>query len=499
MSHNHHHRGQWGTRAGFILAAIGSAVGLGNIWRFPYMVAANGGGAFMIVYLIAMFTAGIPIMVLEFSMGHKTHKSAPGAFKFLNPSWEWLGWLQVFTCFGIVIYYSVIIGWSLAYGLFSLQGLKWGTDTAGFFFNEYLKISEGFKLGGFNPQVAIPLIIVWVIILISVIGGVKDGIEKANKIFMPLLFILILIILIRGLTLEGAMAGLDYMFKPDFSKILNPNVWIAAYGQVFYSMSIAFGIMLTYSSYLSDDSDISNNAFMTGFADTGFSLLAGITVFTIIGYMAGAQTPKKEVAEVAGSGGIGLAFIVFPAAINSLPSLNGIFGTVFFLVLAFAGLTSAISLTEVVVSSFIDKFHYNRKKVTIVIIIIQGLISMVYATGGGLYILDIVDHFINNYNIVISGLIEVVLIAWVYKLKDFKDLINRVSEFRVGIWWDFCLKFLTPVFLAVFLALKIIEDFKVPYENYPQAALVGLGWSMPIIAFIVGIILAKLKEKYINK
>ena len=499
MSHNHHHRGQWGTRAGFILAAIGSAVGLGNIWRFPYMVAANGGGAFMIVYLIAMFTAGIPIMVLEFSMGHKTHKSAPGAFKFLNPSWEWLGWLQVFTCFGIVIYYSVIIGWSLAYGLFSLQGLKWGTDTAGFFFNEYLKISEGFKLGGFNPQVAIPLIIVWVIILISVIGGVKDGIEKANKIFMPLLFILILIILIRGLTLEGAMAGLDYMFKPDFSKILNPNVWIAAYGQVFYSMSIAFGIMLTYSSYLSDDSDISNNAFMTGFADTGFSLLAGITVFTIIGYMAGAQTPKKEVAEVAGSGGIGLAFIVFPAAINSLPSLNGIFGTVFFLVLAFAGLTSAISLTEVVVSSFIDKFHYNRKKVTIVIIIIQGLISMVYATGGGLYILDIVDHFINNYNIVISGLIEVVLIAWVYKLKDFKDLINRVSEFRVGIWWDFCLKFLTPVFLAVFLALKIIEDFKVPYENYPQAALVGLGWAMPIIAFIIGVILAKLKEKYINK
>ena len=298
---SHHHRGQWGTRAGFILAAIGSAVGLGNIWRFPYMVASYGGGAFMIVYLIAMFTAGIPIMVLEFSMGHKTHKSAPGAFKFLNPSWEWLGWLQVFTCFGIVIYYSVIIGWSLAYGLFSLKGLVWGSDTAGFFFNEYLKVSDGFKLGSFNPQVAIPLIIVWIIILISVIGGVKDGIEKANKIFMPLLFILILIILIRGLTLEGAFKGLDFILKPVFPKFLDPNVWIAAYGQVFYSMSIAFGIMVTYSSYLSDDSDISNNAFMTGFADTSFSLLAGITVFSIIGYMAGAQ--GKEVSEVAGNGG----------------------------------------------------------------------------------------------------------------------------------------------------------------------------------------------------
>lgn len=493
---SHQHRGQWGTRAGFILAAIGSAVGLGNIWRFPYMVASNGGGAFMIVFLIAMLTAGIPIMILEFSIGHKTHRSAPGALKFLNTKWEWLGWLQVFTCFAIVIYYSVIIAWSLSYGLFSLQGLKWGTDTAAFFTGEYLKLEGGFSLGSFNLSVAIPLIIVWVIIFASVIGGVKDGIEKANKIFMPLLAILVVIILIRGITLPGALAGLDYMFKPDFSKLLNPQVWIAAYGQVFYSMSVAFGIMITYSSYLPDDSDIANNAFMTGFADTSFSLFAGLTVFSIMGYMAYSQ--GKEVAEVAGSGGIGLAFMVFPEAINALPGLNGIFGLVFFLVLSFAGLTSAISLAEVVISSFIDKFHFNRKKVAVIVILIQGLISMVYATGSGLNILDIVDAFLNNYNIVVSGLIEIVLVAWVYKLGDFKELINKVSEFRVGLWWDFCLKFLTPIFLAIMLALKLINDFQKPYGNYPQAALIILGWSMPILAFIVGIILAKLKDRTLN-
>ncbi|MEI0842852.1 sodium-dependent transporter [Brachyspira pilosicoli] len=493
---SHQHRGQWGTRAGFILAAIGSAVGLGNIWRFPYMVASNGGGAFMIVFLIAMLTAGIPIMILEFSIGHKTHRSAPGALKFLNTKWEWLGWLQVFTCFAIVIYYSVIIAWSLSYGLFSLQGLKWGTDTAAFFTGEYLKLESGFSLGSFNLSVAIPLIIVWVIIFASVIGGVKDGIEKANKIFMPLLAILVVIILIRGITLPGALAGLDYMFKPDFSKLLNPQVWIAAYGQVFYSMSVAFGIMITYSSYLPDDSDIANNAFMTGFADTSFSLFAGLTVFSIMGYMAYSQ--GKEVAEVAGSGGIGLAFMVFPEAINALPGFNGIFGLVFFLVLSFAGLTSAISLAEVVISSFIDKFHFNRKKVAVIVILIQGLISMVYATGSGLNILDIVDAFLNNYNIVVSGLIEIVLVAWVYKLGDFKELINKVSEFRVGLWWDFCLKFLTPIFLAIMLALKLINDFQKPYGNYPQAALIILGWSMPILAFIVGIILAKLKDRTLN-
>ena len=493
---SHQHRGQWGTRAGFILAAIGSAVGLGNIWRFPYMVASNGGGAFMIVFLIAMLTAGIPIMILEFSIGHKTHRSAPGALKFLNTKWEWLGWLQVFTCFAIVIYYSVIIAWSLSYGLFSLQGLKWGTDTAAFFTGEYLKLESGFSLGSFNLSVAIPLIIVWVIIFASVIGGVKDGIEKANKIFMPLLAILVVIILIRGITLPGALAGLDYMFKPDFSKLLNPQVWIAAYGQVFYSMSVAFGIMITYSSYLPDDSDIANNAFMTGFADTSFSLFAGLTVFSIMGYMAYSQ--GKEVAEVAGSGGIGLAFMVFPEAINALPGFNGIFGLVFFLVLSFAGLTSAISLAEVVISSFIDKFHFNRKKVADIVILIQGLISMVYATGSGLNILDIVDAFLNNYNIVVSGLIEIVLVAWVYKLGDFKELINKVSEFRVGLWWDFCLKFLTPIFLAIMLALKLINDFQKPYGNYPQAALIILGWSMPVLAFIVGIILAKLKDRTLN-
>ena len=493
---SHQHRGQWGTRAGFILAAIGSAVGLGNIWRFPYMVASNGGGAFMIVFLIAMLTAGIPIMILEFSIGHKTHRSAPGALKFLNSKWEWLGWLQVFTCFAIVIYYSVIIAWSLSYGLFSLQGLKWGTDTVGFFTGEYLKLESGFSLGNFNLSVAIPLIIVWVIIFASVIGGVKDGIEKANKIFMPLLAILVVIILIRGITLPGAWAGLDYMFKPDFSKLLNPQVWIAAYGQVFYSMSVAFGIMITYSSYLPDDSDIANNAFMTGFADTSFSLFAGLTVFSIMGYMAYSQ--GKEVAEVAGNGGIGLAFMVFPEAINALPGLKGIFGLVFFLVLSFAGLTSAISLAEVVISSFIDKFHFNRKKVAVVVILIQGLISMVYATGSGLNILDIVDAFLNNYNIVVSGLIEIVLVAWIYKLGDFKELINKVSEFRVGLWWDFCLKFLTPIFLAIMLALKLINDFQKPYGNYPQAALIILGWSMPVLAFIVGIILAKLKDRTLN-
>ena len=487
-----HHRGQWGSRTGFVLAAIGSAVGLGNIWRFPYVVASNGGGAFMIVFLIAMLTAGIPILILEFSIGLKTHKSAPGALGQLNKHWEWLGWLQVFTCFVIVIYYSVVIAWSLSYGLFSIQGMKWGGDTSLFFFSKYLELPEAFSLGRFNPDIAVSLFIVWAIVAISVIGGIKEGIEKANKIFMPILFVLVILILIRGITLKGSLAGLDYLFKPDFSKLVDPKVWVAAYGQVFYSMSIAFGIMITYSSYLPDKSDISNNAFITGFADSAFSLLAGITVFSILGYMA--HTRGVQVSEVAGSGGIGLAFIVFPEAINALPGFNNVFGLIFFLVLAFAGLTSAISLTEVVISSFIDKFKFNRKRATILIILIQFILSLIYSFGGGLFILDIVDNFVNNYNIVVSGLIEILLIAWVYKLGDFKTLINDHSEIKVGIFWAFCLKILTPVLLAIILALKLISDFKAPYGGYPNYAVIALGWSIPIISIIVGILASNFKS-----
>ena len=492
-----HNRGQWGSRTGFVLAAIGSAVGLGNIWRFPYVVASNGGGAFILVFLIAMLTAGIPILILEFSIGLKTHKSAPGALGHLNPKWEWLGWLQVLTCFLIVIYYSVIIAWSLSYGFFSIQGMKWGTDTAGFFFSQYLELPESFSLGKFNPDIAVSLFIVWAIVLFSVIGGIKDGIEKANKIFMPILFTLVVIILIRGVTLEGALAGLDYLFKPDFSKLKDYQVWVAAYGQVFYSMSVAFGIMITYSSYLPDDSDVSNNAFITGFADSSFSLLSGITVFSVLGYMA--HTRGASVAEVAGNGGVGLAFIVFPEAINALPGLNNVFGLIFFLVLAFAGLTSAISLTEVVISSFIDKFKFNRKKASIFIVVTQFILSLIYSFGGGLFILDIVDAFVNNYNILISGLIEILLITWVYKLGDFKTLINTNSEIKVNWFWAFCLKFLTPVILAIILAFKVIADIKSPYGNgqYPQYAIYALGWSMPVISLILGIIAANLKSNKI--
>lgn len=485
-------RGEWKTRTGFILAAIGSAVGLGNIWRFPYVVASNGGGAFMIVYLIALLTAGVPIVILEFSIGHKMHKGAPGSFKVLNPKWELLGWFQVFTSFAIIVYYTAIVGWSFGYAFNSLNGLAWGNDTKGFFFETFLKLTDGpFNLGGLNMNVFIPLVIVWVLVYVVLVSGVESGIEKANKTLMPLLFIMILIILVRGLTLPGALAGIDFMFKPDFSKIANPNVWVAAYGQVFFSLSVAFAIMITYSSYLPEKSDIVNNGFITSFADCSFSLLAGLSVFSMLGYMA--NNMGVSVSEVS-TAGPGLAFVVFPQAINALPGFNKIFGAIFFLSLSFAGFTSTISIAEVIIAAIVDKYNITRTKAVTFVVLIAGIVSIAFATGAGLYILDIVDYFVNNYNIVLGGLMEIVLVGWIYKLTSLKEHANAISDFKLGGWWDFCLKILTPIMLIIMLVLKFLNDIKVPYENYPQKALIILGWSMPILGLLCGIIFLKISS-----
>ncbi|MFW6315320.1 MAG: sodium-dependent transporter, partial [Desulfohalobiaceae bacterium] len=269
-------REQWGTRTGFILAAVGSAIGLGNIWRFPYMAYDNGGGAFLIPYFFALLTAGIPIIILEFGIGHKYKGSAPLTFFNIFKKWQWLGWWQVFVAFIISIYYVVIIAWALNYALLALN-LGWGENPEDFFFGDFLALSEGpMNLGGIVWPIFIAAIAMWFVTWLALFSGVRRGIEVANKIFMPLLFLLLLIMLGRAVTLEGAAEGINWLFRPDFSAILDYKVWTAAYGQIFFTLSICFAIMITYSSYLPAKSDINNNGMMTAFINCGFSLLAGI-------------------------------------------------------------------------------------------------------------------------------------------------------------------------------------------------------------------------------
>lgn len=484
-------RPQWGTRAGFIMAAVGSAIGLGNIWRFPAVAYDNGGGAFFLPYLFALLTAGIPLLILEFTVGHKYRGSAPLSYARLSKKYEWLGWWQVAISFVIATYYAVIIAWAMSFTTFSFN-LKWGDDPNGFLFGEYLKLAESpGDVGGIVPGVLIPLILVWVITLGILFKGIKKGIEIANKIFIPVLVVLFLIIVVRAITLDGAAQGLDAFFKPDWSMIANPSVWVAAYGQIFFSLSIGFAIMVTYSSYLPKKTDLTNSAFITGFANSGFELLAGIGVFAALGFMAAqAGVPINEVV----SSGVGLAFVVFPQIINEFPALNGLFGSLFFICLTLAGLTSLISIVETFVAGVQDKFKVSRTKAVLFGGGAAAVISLLYSTNGGLYFLDAADYFINNFGVALAGLVQVVIVAWVLReLKNLQKHADSISDIKLGAWWRICLSIITPIVLGYMMVQNIITNVKENYEGYPTSFLLYMGWGVAVGAIVLGFIFMAIK------
>ena len=319
-------RGAWRSNTGFLLAAIGSAVGLGNIWRFPYVAYENGGGAFLIPYVTALITAGIPILMLELSLGQKKRASAPMAFSKIDGKWEWLGWWAVsFVMFGIVLYYIVVIGWCANYMLFSVFK-SWGANTNDFFFNQFLSKSGGvWELKGLNYPVVFAVLVIWVINWLITYNGIEKGIEKAVKLMMPMLFILTVIIIGWAVFLDGATEGIKLYTTPDFSKLRNIQVWIDAYGQIFFSLSLGFGIMIAYASYLPSRTNILKNSLIVGFSNSFYEVFAGFGVFSVLGYMALKQ--GKAIEEVVTSG-IGLAFVAYPEAISLLPG-GQVFGVLF--------------------------------------------------------------------------------------------------------------------------------------------------------------------------
>ncbi|WYP25702.1 sodium-dependent transporter [Alkalihalobacillus sp. FSL W8-0930] len=484
-------REQWGSRAGFVLAAIGSAVGLGNIWRFPYVAYENGGGAFLIPYLFALLTAGIPILIMEFTMGQRFRGSSPLTYARINRKAEWMGWWQIAIAFVISTYYSVIIAWAVSYTYFSFS-LSWGDNPEGFLFNEYLKVGEASGyLGSLVPGVLIPLIIVWAATLAILFKGVKKGIELANRILIPTLILMFLCIVIRALTLEGAALGLDAFFRPDWEGLKDPAVWVAAYGHIFFSLSVAFAIMITYSSYLPKKADINNNAFITAFSNSGFEILAGIGVFAVLGFMAVSNGVGIE--DVA-AGGVGLAFVVFPEIINTFPGFNEFFGFLFFGCLVLAGITSLISIVETYVAGIQDKFNVTRTKAVIVGGGLSALISLVFATQNGVNILDAVDYFINNFGIAVSGLVTVVAMGWVFrKLPEIKDHTNRVSDFKIGGWWTFCLMVVTPIILGIMFVQNLVTNLTSNYGDLDTGFLLTFGWSVAVLAIVFGFVISALK------
>ncbi|ACL70590.1 sodium-dependent transporter [Halothermothrix orenii] len=479
---------QWGSRLGFIFAAIGSAVGLGNIWRFSYQAYENGGGAFLLPYLVALFTAGIPLLILELGLGFRTRSSAPLSFKKIGKKYEWIGWWSVGVGFVITVYYTVIIGWSLAY-VFKAFNLNWGSNPASHFTGEFLGATGSvWELGGIRFFALACLIIVWLANYFIISRGVQKGIEKASKIFMPLLFFLVILITIRGITLPGSIEGIKAFVTPDFSKITDWRIWVSAFGQIFFTLSLGFGIMIAYASYLPKDSDVVSNGIITALANSAFSIITGFGVFGVLGYMAMKQgVPVSEVA----TDGIGLAFIAFPKAINLLPAASRIFGVLFFLSLVIAGLSSSISLVEAMVAALIDKFEISRKKAVTYICIISLILGIPFVTGGGLVLLDIVDHFINRYGLLLVGFVELVVISYFFGVDKIKKAVNPSSNTEVGPTWSIMVKYLSPLALIFALFLELIKDLTSLYGNYTSLEIILFGWGTVLIVILLAFNLAR--------
>ena len=477
-------------RGAFIFAAIGSAVGLGNIWRFPYIAYTNGGGAFIIPYLVALLTAGIPMLFLFYAIGHRYRGSPPLAFRRLHPSTEMLGWWQVLVSFVITLYYAAVIAWAMSYVGFSLTQ-AWGDDPGAFFLHQYLQVSESYGLAlSFVPSVLVPLVLVWAAAIAVLAFGVQNGIARLSMVFMPLLFLLFGVLVVFALFLPGAGLGLDALFTPDWSELTTSSIWIAAYGQIFFSLSVGFGIMITYSSYLKKKTDLTSSALVVGFSNSAFELLAGIGVFAALGFIAASTgQPVKEVA----ASGVGLAFIGFPTIISQAPG-GTLLGVLFFVSLVFAGFTSFVSLIEVVLSAMRDKLGLTRVGATLGVgIPMAGLSILLFAPTTGLHLLDVTDAFVNSFGIVAVALVVLIVLAVaINALPVMRNHLNAVSSFKVGRGWQLVVAGVTPIVLGYTLINSLQDRIRDGYEGMPTWFVATFGWGMVIGIIVLAWLLSRI-------
>lgn len=484
-------REKWPSRWSFVFAAIGSAIGLGNVWRFPYSCYKYGGGAFLIPYFVALLTAGIPLMILELSIGQKMRLSAPMAFTKINKKWGWVGWFAIFLSLGIVIYYTVVMAWCLVYLIHSFT-LAWGDNASEFFIHDFLGLSSGpGDLGGVSIPIVIALAISWLMIYFIICKGVQR-VGKVVYITVPLPIILLIILFIRGATLTGAGNGIEYYLKPDFDALTDSDVWLGAYAQIFFTLSLASGIMIAYASYQPKKSDIANNGIIISLANCGTSFFAGFAVFSVLGYLA--YSEGVAVGELKGVGGPGLAFIAYPTAISMLPTAAKLVGIIFFLLLISLAIDSAFSMVEAFASGISDAGVKQSRAVKYTCL--SGfLVGIIFCTGAGYYWLDIVDTFLNEFGLVLVGVLECIIVGYILGTWKVRKYVNKVSEFEIGKLWDVCIKYITPVILGIVILDNLYQRGK-GYEDYPTWALITGGWFLIFALLIVAFILNRRYRKW---
>ncbi|HJJ29147.1 MAG TPA: sodium-dependent transporter [Methanocorpusculum sp.] len=444
-------RSLFSSRIGFILAAAASAVGLGNLWRFPYLAAKYGGGIFLLVYLILVVTLGFTIMVTEIAIGRKTGHSALWAFRELNKKWHILGILALIVPCIILPYYAVIAGWITKFAVVFMAGFGSELADGGTFFTTFMSS---------NVEVIIWTALVIVVAAVIMLMGVQNGIQRVCTVILPILIVMMIGLAIYCITLPGGMDGLGYYFIPDFSKFSFEAV-LAAMGQMFYSLSLAMGIMITYGSYLAAHESIEKSVRRIEIFDTGVAFLAGLLIVPAVFVFSGGSP------EALGTGP-GLMFIQLPQVFATMPFGDWV-GALFFIAVFFAALTSLISLFEVPVAAITDKFHISRTNsvvvVTIGIILVSIFVNFGYGilsefTIFGYQILDFMDMISNNILMPILAILTCIFIGWIVKTRTVTDEVE--SHGNKFVWKKFFIimvKFIAPICMAAILISNIVPMF----------------------------------------
>lgn len=439
-------RSSFSNKLGFVLAAAGSAVGLGNIWRFPYLAAQYGGGTFLLIYLILAVTFGFSLMAAEIALGRKTGLSAIGAFKALDSRFGFLGILASVVPIIIFPYYSVIGGWVIKYFATFITGgaAVAASDT---YFTDFISGTSE-PLGWFFLFIGITAFIV--------LCGVEKGIEKVSKFMMPILVVLTIIISIYSMTLDGAMEGLVYYIKPHMSDVSAKTI-LAAMGQLFYSMSLAMGIMVTYGSYMKKENNLESSVRQIEIFDTGIAFLAGLMIIPAVFAFSGGDRSAL-------SAGPGLMFITLPKVFASM-KFGTVIGTIFFVLVFFAALTSAISLMETIVSIFCDKFHWSRKVACIFVTVLSLLMGIPSSLGFGplsfiswmgMSVLDIMDFISNSILMPIVALFTCIFVGFIIKPKAIADEVKATDgTFKGEKLFTVMIKWIAPIFLIMILISSV--------------------------------------------
>lgn len=445
-------RGQWSSKIGFIFAAAGSAIGLGNIWRFPYVTGQNGGAAFVFVYLICVMAIGFPIMLTELAMGRYSQKNPVGSFLSIKPnsSWKLVGLLGVISGVAILSYYGVIAGWTLGYIARELFSYNIG-------FGEFIA----------TPWLTIPLFIAFLLLTIYVVyGGIEKGIEKWSKMLMPVLLVLLVAMILRSVTLDGAWAGVEFYLNPDFSKI-TMSVVIRALGQAFFSLSLGMGLMITYGSYISKNDNLISSGFWVALFDTGIAVLAGLMIFPAV--FALGKDP---------AGGPQLVFQVLPEIFSNIHPFGALIGAIFFILLAIAALTSTISLLEIPTAYLVDEKKIHRKVAVWIVggsALIVGLPSAMSqgmvefwtnfglipeSLAGGKDFLTQMDFVFGNFSLAFGALMISIFVGWIWKTENaVKELVQGAPGFAKYAWlYSIIVKYVAPIFILVIL-INLFTEF----------------------------------------